>query len=249
MMLPEEYEVMILAELSRRNADGERRRRALKWSRFYYDFCEKCGHSLIGDGGPRAFSTKLEEKRQAPELRAEAGKVVLWYRRLLEECGSGKPGLQHEAGCVVENLRQEPLGTQGPVGRGAQKRGVSNQEPRARRPVVAEGRGQPIPGVAEGRAAAAGGKGGEAQQRMEGVESWDAAIRRLEVVLRTRRCAKGTLATYRSWVWKFRKFLGEEQDLRELAPPEASRFIEHLALEGRVAASSQSQAFNALLFL
>jgi len=56
-----------------------------------------------------------------------------------------------------------------------------------------------------------------------------------------------TLKSYRGWVRQFQNFT-KSKDPRLLSTPEVKDFLAHLAVERQVAASTQNQAFNALLF-
>ena len=60
--------------------------------------------------------------------------------------------------------------------------------------------------------------------------------------------AKDTEKAYVSWVLKFIRFhnLRHPRDMGEI---EIEQFLTHLAVEKNVAASTQNQAFNAILFL
>jgi hypothetical protein len=57
-----------------------------------------------------------------------------------------------------------------------------------------------------------------------------------------------TETSYRDWIKRFILFHGKRHP-REMGAGEVSRFLSDLAVRGRVAASTQNQAFNALLFL
>ena len=53
---------------------------------------------------------------------------------------------------------------------------------------------------------------------------------------------------YEQWVCRFIWYC-EQRDPRELGGPEVVRFLEYLAVDRNVAASTQNQALNALVFL
>ena len=57
-----------------------------------------------------------------------------------------------------------------------------------------------------------------------------------------------TEQAYTDWIRRFILFFGKRHP-RELGAAEVERFLTHLAVEGRVAASTQNQAKSALLFL
>lgn len=65
---------------------------------------------------------------------------------------------------------------------------------------------------------------------------------------RERRLARRTEEAYRHWVRRFVLF-HDKRHPRELGASEVAAFLSHLAAEERVAASTQNQAFAALLFL
>jgi integrase len=69
-------------------------------------------------------------------------------------------------------------------------------------------------------------------------------------VLRVQHYAFATEKAYCEWVRRFVKFHGMKSraDLTE-GPRKVEEFLTHLAVVGQVAASTQNQAFNALLFL
>src|SRR4051794_14044526 len=57
-----------------------------------------------------------------------------------------------------------------------------------------------------------------------------------------------TERAYVQWIRRFVVFHAMRHP-REMGAPEITRFLTHLAIERHVAASTQNQAFNALLFL
>jgi integron integrase len=63
-----------------------------------------------------------------------------------------------------------------------------------------------------------------------------------------RHYSRKTLKTYAHWAASFGEFMGHRLP-EEVDSGDAKSFLEHLALERKIAASTQNQAFNALLFL
>jgi len=57
-----------------------------------------------------------------------------------------------------------------------------------------------------------------------------------------------TEKTYTSWIKRFILFHGKRHP-NEMGKPEIETFLTHLAVNRNVAASTQNQAFNAILFL
>lgn len=68
------------------------------------------------------------------------------------------------------------------------------------------------------------------------------------MVCRRRHFSRSTENAYRYWARQFVLFHGKRHP-KELGPAEVEGFLNHLATVRRVSASTQSQAFNALVFL
>jgi Site-specific recombinase XerD len=66
--------------------------------------------------------------------------------------------------------------------------------------------------------------------------------------IRRRAYSIRTEQAYEQWVCRFIAFSGH-RDPRQLDAPEVTAFLEHLAVQDNVAASTQNQALNALVFL
>ncbi len=73
-------------------------------------------------------------------------------------------------------------------------------------------------------------------------------IPHLRSVLRTRHYSRRTEEAYVGWVRRFIRFSGDRHP-RELGPLEVGRFLSSLAVDGKVAASTQNQALAAIVFL
>src|SRR5438034_9768081 len=67
-------------------------------------------------------------------------------------------------------------------------------------------------------------------------------------VMRFKHYSLRTETTYREWIKRYILFHGRRHP-RDMGPAEVSSFLSDLAVTRRVAASTQNQAFNALLFL
>ncbi len=73
-------------------------------------------------------------------------------------------------------------------------------------------------------------------------------LEQVRTALRTRHYSLRTEATYLSWIKRFILFHGKRHP-RDMGVHEVYQFLSHLAVEGQVAASTQSQALSAILFL
>ena len=84
-----------------------------------------------------------------------------------------------------------------------------------------------------------------------GTHSWPQPPKLLEQVreaIRVRHYSIRTEETYLRWIKRFILFHGKRHP-REMGAQEVQQFLSHLAVEGHVAASTQSQALSAILFL
>jgi integron integrase len=73
-------------------------------------------------------------------------------------------------------------------------------------------------------------------------------LTQLRTAIRTRHYSPRTEEAYVQWVRRFIRFC-DTRHPRELGPSDVSRFLSHLAVEGKVSASTQNQALSALVFL
>lgn len=79
-------------------------------------------------------------------------------------------------------------------------------------------------------------------------DDWAATVRALEGEIKRRNYSKKTLSTYVMWVKRFGVHAGH-RPVAEITDEVAKDFLTDLAVKNNVVASTQNQAFNALLFL
>jgi len=75
------------------------------------------------------------------------------------------------------------------------------------------------------------------------------AIPTMENAMRLRHYAPRTVKTYRNWALRFLDYRTESGLTKSVEAQDVKSFLTHLAVRGRVSASTQNQAFNAILFL
>jgi integron integrase len=78
-------------------------------------------------------------------------------------------------------------------------------------------------------------------------EKWKSALVTVANEIRVRHYSPKTLKAYTLWAHKIRAFL-KNKDPDTLSTEDVKSFLTHLAVDQHVSASSQNQAFNALLF-
>lgn len=77
---------------------------------------------------------------------------------------------------------------------------------------------------------------------------WDEVIGKLADEIKVRHYSRKTLKTYALWSRQFQRFL-KNKPPAELTTADVKEYLTWLAVKCRVAASTQNQAFNSLLFL
>ena len=77
---------------------------------------------------------------------------------------------------------------------------------------------------------------------------WKEIFIKLHQNMRLRHYSPRTEKSYRVWINKFRKYWNNREPLT-LEGEDVKKFLSHIALYNRVSASTQNQAFNALLYL
>jgi integron integrase len=76
---------------------------------------------------------------------------------------------------------------------------------------------------------------------------WDAVLETMAGEIKVRHYSRKTLKTYANWSRKFQRFL-KNKPPQELTTSDVKEYLTHLAVTCKVAASTQNQAFNSLLF-
>ncbi len=77
---------------------------------------------------------------------------------------------------------------------------------------------------------------------------WDKVIDELASEIKTRHYSRKTLKAYSLWARQFQKFLRNKPP-HELSSADVKEYLTYLAVKRHVSASTQNQAFNALLFV
>jgi hypothetical protein len=88
----------------------------------------------------------------------------------------------------------------------------------------------------------------DVSNKVYNIPSWKEIFDKLHESLRLRHYSPRTEKSYRIWINKFRKYLSNRDPLM-LEGKDVKNFLSHIALRERISASTQNQAFNALLYL
>jgi integron integrase len=82
----------------------------------------------------------------------------------------------------------------------------------------------------------------------KGALQWEQTLEETKNLIRLRHYSLSTEKTYLGWIVRFKIYM-QDREPHLLEADDVKRYLTHLALHGRVSASTQNQAFNALLFL
>jgi len=91
------------------------------------------------------------------------------------------------------------------------------------------------------------GSAGEGELKSTGA-SWVWVYEKLHSAIKVRHYSSKTLQAYKVWIQQFQTYT-RSKDARLVSVEDVKGFLSFLAMDRHVAASSQNQAFNALLFL
>lgn len=190
----------------------------LKWMRYYLDFCHKYHIEQGTDMSLSAFLKKLNEKKQPAQLQNQATQSVQLF-----------------FACTQSSKKQ---------------RDVKNKDNTPRSTIISpttyidnrqEYKSLEVDsGQSEYPAA-------KRKTRIKGGADWTGVFTELTNAIRVRHYSRATLKTYSGWVRKFQAFT-ESKDPTLLSTEDVKEFLTSLAVKRQVAASTQNQAFNALLF-
>lgn len=200
----------------------------VKWLRYYLDFCQKYTFRQNAVESLAAFIEKLQEKKQSDKQRAQAHHAISLYCDMLHLQGAGAPDplvqcdatTQYQSSC-------EPLS--------------SSSIPQALLYQANQPQGP------ESRQNAASVSCMEESPRLNGAD-WTGVFTELKSVIKIRHYSPATLRTYSGWTRKFQAFI-KSKDPRLVTTDDVKAFLSWIAVERGVSASTQNQAFNAMLFL
>jgi len=215
-----------------------------KWLRFYWDFCAKYRHDPQQSESLNPFLEKLKAKNQTATQLVEAKEAIALF---LQMCGN-QEGRSEEPLSIKEVVKPHVA----PAVRGA--------EAQVCLPEIQEENRQ-IAMVAVGREVTTAGKPSvpvnvivetcepnreRATGKVSGA-SWVREFSRMGEEIALRHYSPKTLRSYLSWMRKLQTFTkSKSPDL--LTTEDVKAFLTSLAVRHSVSASTQNQAFNALLF-
>lgn len=238
-VLPREVLSLFDEALVRETIPAERHVYYRKWLCYYLDFFAT--YRLNGADGKNlpAFLEKLREKNQSEYYRRQAAHAVTLYF----------------AACLPTSHQPHPTETGPGSGNRGSGKSISpgnlpteNENPALSSKAKDKGRGNSAsiaPGLETKQCV--GGEGNPPPLKTRGAD-WKSVYSTLVSAVKVRHYSPKTLKAYKGWIHHFQNFVkSKDPELIELS--DVKEFLSFLAVQRNVSASSQNQAFNALLFL
>jgi integron integrase len=194
-----------------------------KWLRYFLDFSAKYPLPEAHAEQVCLFIDKLREKRQNPFQQKQAAHAVSLYFEMQQERATDAPA----ATSPVISASQRPEDTSSSLLSPMPPKTISSAGAalRVRWRLWEEGY------VAKSDSA-----------------EWDETVAALASEIKTRHYSRKTLKTYAHWSRQFQRFL-KNKPPHELSSIDVKEYLTYLAVQCHVSASTQNQAFHALLFL
>ncbi len=236
LVIPQEKRNDFISTLEEKGIPGNEREPYLKWVRYFLDFCNKCRFDDSNEQSLPPFIKKLREKRQTAAQQDQAFHAIALF--LGTTVGFKKYRTNAVQQKAFDRLAQTPA-TYG-SNRNQEKLKVASKPDVFHEQKGNQGK-ESLPKAStqtlEKRESGASTKG----------QGWNVAFKDLETTIKTKRYSPKTLKSYKVWIKKLQGFVrNKATDL--LSGADVKLFIEDLAVVKNVSASSQNQAFNALLF-
>lgn len=206
-----------------------------KWLRYFLDFREKYTLPDSRSDQVRMFIQKLRDKRQTAEQQKQAAHAISLFFESQSKRTPASVMMKDERSAQSESLRSDSLP------------GINthNEKPTdAVRPEVQD------PSFQKGIEKKRWGARYNEWRCLEKTDSpdWDKLIEGLAAEIKTRHYSRKTLKTYADWIRKFQSYLRNKPP-DTLSASDVKAYLTYLAVNCKVAASTQNQAFNSVLFL
>ncbi len=246
--LVSKYKVYLLTKAVPQSEQGT----YLIWLRYYLDYCRKYRTPSKYKNSLPLFIYKLRDKRQTQARREQAEKAITLYYDLLDELGipfraaSAKPVVSPEKSPLNDNMSVAV--------------GVAPAKQRLDKKIILSRTACPASSPAPRKMASPPGVAGNVAGRPERMTvsapakpvqacgaSWRSEYARLGNEILVRHYSPKTLKTYQGWVRQFQTFTKSKLP-ESLSTTDVKDFLTFLAVERKVSATTQNQAFNSLLF-
>ncbi|MBF0410900.1 MAG: integron integrase [Candidatus Riflebacteria bacterium] len=214
----------------------------LKWLSYYLDFCFKYSFSKDDNKSLKPFIEKLKQKKQSQAQQDQAKNAVeLFYNTALSEKGhkiqasKSIPTSNFKGNAKSEKQKNAPNGFEQDSNSSEYPLELLSKINQKGEEAVTK---QDITKIGFNETSATSHTG----------TSWVSIFTRINDEVKLRHYSQKTLKVYRLWVQKFQSFTLSKSP-SSLSTVDVKEFLTFLAVKKGVAASTQNQAFNALLFL
>jgi hypothetical protein len=228
LLIPNEIFIQYISYLNKRGILAAHQGQYKKWLRYYLDFCDKYPVPGANSDRVRLFCEKLRDKKQSESQREQAAHAVSLYFEMKRTATETQP-----QGNIAQH--EELLGKEA-------EQVVSDSTAQYAIAAQTEETQQPLSRRSSSQYTEAG------YQVKSKSPEWDAVLDAMAAEIKVRHYSRKTLKTYANWSRQFQRFL-KDKPPPELTTADVNEYLTFLAVKCHVAASTQNQAFNSLLFL
>ena len=230
--IPSDILTRFEAVLKKRAVPADRHADYKKWLMYYLDFKSKYSLPDSRSEHVRLFIEKLKKKNQSPEQQKQAAHAVSLFFE-------------------SQNAKRKAEATT-PVTPFAKGESLTSSQSRATMPVrasntIKEPSNPSVPPFVSPLSGKSRFNDWRCLKKTDSPE-WDKLISDLSNEIKTRHYSRKTLKAYADWCRHFQSYLRNKPP-EELSESDVKKYLTYLAVQCKVAASTQNQAFNALLFL
>lgn len=200
-----------------------------KWLRFYWDFCNKYRYNPYCSQSLPCFLDKLVEKRQSEQQQKQARhSITMFYRMKYNPVVSTDASQPVNSSGISVHYQSAPLTIAPTRTMAARVKSLTpaNQDNSPTSDEINQ----------------------TAHTKPKTCCSWVFVYDALNSEIKIRHYSPKTLKSYRSWARQLQAFT-KSKEYQALTQQDVIDFLSHLAVVKQLSASSQNQAFNALLFL
>lgn len=218
--------------IDQKGVKAERHRYYLRWLRYYLDFCHKYDVEISSHTSLGPFLEKLRDKKQDQGLVDQAKYAIsLFYEMPCNLSTKDSKNTAIKPSQPVNNNSSDDQSFNTKIS-------MNNQ---AVSPYYS------LPKNSKTHSTNRNASSPKVKPKHEGTD-WTETFTELKNAIKVRHYSPKTLKTYSGWVRKFQTYTKSKDPLL-ISVDDVKSFLTWLAVKQGVAASSQNQAFNALLFL
>lgn len=193
-----------------------------KWLRYFYDFSANNQDIDEKPQKVKLFLEKLQSRKQTPAQCQQAAHAISLYFEMQSM------GIRQVNSLNESNKEQNPIVEYQP-------------SPELSPETSTQTSFQPVFKQRQSQYSEAG-----YQEKSDSAE-WDKVLETMATEIKVRHYSRKTLQTYANWTRNFQRFL-KNKPPETLSTNDVKEYLGFLAVKSKVAASTQNQAFNSLLF-